>query len=56
MILLTYGTTGSPKGAKQSGGGAGIGTLKAILDRTPWRAEETIVIVARCSTHGAFHS
>jgi acyl-CoA synthetase (AMP-forming)/AMP-acid ligase II len=46
MILLTSGTTGSPKGAKQSGGGAGIGTLKAILDRTPWRAEETIVIVA----------
>ena len=46
MILLTSGTTGSPKGAKQSGGGAGIGTLKAILDRTPWRVEETIVIVA----------
>src|SRR3984893_13820384 len=46
MILLTSGTTGAPKGAKQSGGGAGIGTLKAILDRTPWRAEETIVIVA----------
>jgi acyl-CoA synthetase (AMP-forming)/AMP-acid ligase II len=46
MILLTSGTTGTPKGAKQSGGSAGIGTLKAILDRTPWRAEETIVIVA----------
>jgi len=46
MILLTSGTTGTPKGAKQSGGNAGIGTLKAILDRTPWRAEETIVIVA----------
>jgi acyl-CoA synthetase (AMP-forming)/AMP-acid ligase II len=46
MILLTSGTTGSPKGAKQSGGGAGIGTLTAILDRTPWRAEETTVIVA----------
>jgi acyl-CoA synthetase (AMP-forming)/AMP-acid ligase II len=46
MILLTSGTTGTPKGAKQSGGGAGIGTLKAILDRTPWRAEEAIVIVA----------
>lgn len=46
MILLTSGTTGSPKGAKQSGGGAGLGTLKAILDRTPWRTEETVVIVA----------
>jgi acyl-CoA synthetase (AMP-forming)/AMP-acid ligase II len=46
MILLTSGTTGSPKGAKQSGGNAGVGTLKAILDRTPWRTEETTVIVA----------
>src|ERR1700757_1977414 len=46
MILLTSGTTGTPKGAKQSGGGAGVGTLKAILDRTPWRAEGAIVIVA----------
>jgi acyl-CoA synthetase (AMP-forming)/AMP-acid ligase II len=46
MILLTSGTTGTPKGANQSGGNAGIGTLKSILDRTPWRAEETVVIVA----------
>ncbi len=44
LILLTSGTTGTPKGAKHSGGG--MGTLKAILDRTPWRAEEPIVIVA----------
>ena len=44
LILLTSGTTGSPKGAKHSGGGAG--ELKAILDRTPWRAEETTVVVA----------
>ncbi|OBG00364.1 acyl-CoA synthetase [Mycobacterium sp. 852014-52450_SCH5900713] len=46
MILLTSGTTGTPKGANQTGGNAGIGTLKAILDRTPWRAEETVVVVA----------
>jgi acyl-CoA synthetase (AMP-forming)/AMP-acid ligase II len=46
MILLTSGTTGTPKGANQTGGNAGIGTLKAILDRTPWRAEENVVIVA----------
>ncbi|WP_102417869.1 acyl-CoA ligase FadD12 [Mycobacterium sp. 4858] len=46
MILLTSGTTGTPKGANQTGGNAGIGTLKAILDRTPWRAEETVVIAA----------
>ncbi|GAB4661351.1 hypothetical protein MOKP101_07890 [Mycobacterium avium subsp. hominissuis] len=44
LILLTSGTTGTPKGAKHSGGGPE--TLKAILDRTPWRAEETTVIVA----------
>ncbi|OBG34651.1 acyl-CoA ligase FadD12 [Mycobacterium sp. E3198] len=46
MILLTSGTTGTPKGANQTGGNAGVGTLKAILDRTPWRAEETVVIAA----------
>ncbi|HEX2286325.1 MAG TPA: AMP-binding protein, partial [Mycobacterium sp.] len=44
VILLTSGTTGTPKGAKHSGGGPGV--LKAILDRTPWRAEEATVIVA----------
>ncbi|ETW22093.1 AMP-dependent synthetase [Mycobacterium gastri 'Wayne'] len=46
VILLTSGTTGTPKGAKHSGGSGGVSTLKAILDRTPWRAEEPIVIVA----------
>jgi fatty-acyl-CoA synthase len=44
VILLTSGTTGTPKGASHSGGGPA--TLKAILDRTPWRAGETTVIVA----------
>ena len=44
LILLTSGTTGSPKGAKHSGGGPDA--LKSILDRTPWRAEEITVIVA----------
>jgi fatty-acyl-CoA synthase len=47
VILLTSGTTGSPKGAKHSGGAdGGPGILKAILDRTPWRAEEAVVVVA----------
>ena len=44
MVLLTSGTTGTPKGARHSGGGPDV--VKAILDRTPWRAEETTVIVA----------
>jgi acyl-CoA synthetase (AMP-forming)/AMP-acid ligase II len=44
LILLTSGTTGIPKGAKHSGGGAN--TLTAVLSRTPWRAEETTVVVA----------
>lgn len=44
LILLTSGTTGTPKGAKHSGGGAS--NLVAILRRTPWRLEETTVVVA----------
>jgi fatty-acyl-CoA synthase len=44
VILLTSGTTGTPKGASHSGGSPQ--TLKAILDRTPWRAEEVTVVVA----------
>ena len=44
LILLTSGTTGTPKGAKHSGGGPR--ELKAVLDRTPWHAEETTVVVA----------
>ena len=44
VILLTSGTTGTPKGAKHSGGDPSV--LKAILDRTPWRAEQPVVIVA----------
>ena len=44
LILLTSGTTGTPKGAKHSGGGAS--NLVAILSRTPWRVGETTVVVA----------
>lgn len=44
VILLTSGTTGTPKGARHSGGGPEV--LKAILDRTPWHAEEPVVVVA----------
>jgi acyl-CoA synthetase (AMP-forming)/AMP-acid ligase II len=44
IVLLTSGTTGTPKGAKMTGGDAGA--LKSILDRTPWRAEESVVVAA----------
>ncbi|UXA18352.1 acyl-CoA ligase FadD12 [Mycobacterium sp. SMC-4] len=44
VILLTSGTTGTPKGAGHSGGDPTV--LKAILDRTPWRAEQPVVVVA----------
>ena len=45
VILLTSGTTGTPKGAKRSGGG-GAGALAAMFDRIPWQAEETTVVAA----------
>ena len=44
VILLTSGTTGTPKGASHSGGDPGV--LKSILDRTPWRTEQPVVVVA----------
>ena len=45
IILLTSGTTGTPKGARRSGGG-GAGALAAMFERIPWRAEQTVVIAA----------
>lgn len=43
-ILLTSGTTGTPKGAKHSGGG--VNELKTILARVPWHTDQTVVIAA----------
>ncbi|HKV22359.1 MAG TPA: acyl-CoA ligase FadD12 [Mycobacterium sp.] len=43
-ILLTSGTTGTPKGATMTGGDPSA--LKAILDRTPWHTEEAVVVAA----------
>jgi acyl-CoA synthetase (AMP-forming)/AMP-acid ligase II len=43
-VLLTSGTTGTPKGARRGGGGAD--QLAAMLDRIPWRAGEVTVVAA----------
>jgi acyl-CoA synthetase (AMP-forming)/AMP-acid ligase II len=43
-VLLTSGTTGTPKGARRSGGAAG--SLAAMLERIPWRAGQTTVVAA----------
>ena len=45
IVLLTSGTTGTPKGARRSGGG-GAGSLAAMFERIPWRAEQTTVVAA----------
>ena len=45
LILLTSGTTGTPKGAKRSGGG-GSAELTAVLSRVPWRVQEPVVVAA----------
>ncbi|HYG93888.1 MAG TPA: AMP-binding protein [Nocardioides sp.] len=44
VVLLTSGTTGTPKGANRSGGGPA--ELAAMLERIPWRAGETVVVAA----------
>ncbi|MDZ5619774.1 AMP-binding protein [Nocardioides sp. HM23] len=44
VVLLTSGTTGTPKGATRSGGGPE--ELAAMLERIPWHAEETVVVAA----------
>jgi fatty-acyl-CoA synthase len=45
VVLLTSGTTGAPKGARRGTGG-GAGDLVAIIERVPWRAEDTVVVAA----------
>ncbi|GED98615.1 AMP-binding protein [Gordonia crocea] len=46
IILLTSGTTGTPKGAKRGASGSDVSSLAAMLDRIPWRGGETTVIAA----------
>src|SRR5262249_20782201 len=44
-IVLTSGTTGTPKGASRGHAGAG-GAAIAMLDRIPYRTKETMVVAA----------
>lgn len=44
VVLLTSGTTGTPKGARRSGGGPD--ELAGMLDAIPWRGGETVVVAA----------
>jgi acyl-CoA synthetase (AMP-forming)/AMP-acid ligase II len=44
VVLLTSGTTGTPKGANRSGGGPE--ELAAMLQRIPWHGGETVVVAA----------
>ncbi|WP_068269864.1 AMP-binding protein [Aldersonia kunmingensis] len=46
IVLLTSGTTGTPKGARRSGSSGGAASLAAMLSRIPWRAEQTTVVAA----------
>jgi len=45
FVILTSGTTGSPKGAQRSSPD-GLGALAALLDMIPYRSRDTMVIAA----------
>jgi acyl-CoA synthetase (AMP-forming)/AMP-acid ligase II len=49
-IILTSGTTGTPKGAARDQS-ANAGPALALLERIPYRADETMIVAAPC-----FHS
>jgi acyl-CoA synthetase (AMP-forming)/AMP-acid ligase II len=47
IVVLTSGTSGTPKGAERSGGGSGgAGAISGFFDRIPLRRHETIVVGA----------
>lgn len=43
-VLLTSGTTGTPKGARRSGRPAGLSSALGVLERIPYRAGDVAVI------------
>jgi acyl-CoA synthetase (AMP-forming)/AMP-acid ligase II len=45
VILLTSGTTGTPKGASRGADG-GAGQLVSAIERVPWHTDDTVVIAA----------
>lgn len=44
VVLLTSGTTGTPKGARRSGGGPD--ELAGMLEAIPWRGGESVIVAA----------
>ena len=55
FVVLTSGTTGTPKGAQRSSPD-GLMALAALIDRIPYRSRETIVIAAPLfHSWGLFH-
>jgi acyl-CoA synthetase (AMP-forming)/AMP-acid ligase II len=55
FVILTSGTTGTPKGAQRSSPD-GLLTLAALIDRIPFRSRETMVVAAPLfHSWGFFH-
>jgi acyl-CoA synthetase (AMP-forming)/AMP-acid ligase II len=55
FVILTSGTTGTPKGAQRSSPD-GLLTMAAIIDKIPYRARETIMVAAPLfHSWGFFH-
>jgi fatty-acyl-CoA synthase len=55
FVILTSGTTGTPKGAQRSNP-EGLHTIAAMLDKIPYRSRETMVIAAPLfHSWGFFH-
>lgn len=46
IVVLTSGTSGTPKGAERSGGSGGAGAIAGFFDRIPLRRHETMVVGA----------
>jgi len=55
FVILTSGTTGTPKGAQRSSPD-GLGAIAALLDKIPYRSRETMAIAAPLfHSWGFFH-